>query len=265
MQVKSIAKNKSIGIPDDVLKIEYTSSQDDIEDWALLWPGENKKVWVVCIHGHGSHGDQLYLRQDIREAWLKPFRSLNYGILTPNLRGNAWMSPKAVCDLHDLITFLKERYDAKEFIFFSGSMGGTSNLIYAVLNPEDVAAVVALGAASDLGLYYYWCKERESTVILKDIADSIRSYYGGDPKELSGIFEKHSVLDNSSDFNVPLFLAHGAIDEIIPVEQSRLLSEKLFGNKYFCYHEIPDGNHDSPLYLADEAFVWLKDKLDISD
>jgi pimeloyl-ACP methyl ester carboxylesterase len=256
LKIQSLDKINRVEIPSDVLKLSYMSELDGAEDWTLVWPNTTK-TWVICIHGHGSHGDQLYVRQDIREAWLNPFRNLNYAILTPNLRDNAWMSPKAVYDMHDLITFLKERYDAKEFIFFSGSMGGTSNLIYALLKPDDVTAVVALGAASDLASYYYWCKEGEAVAILEEIANCIQSSYGGNPKEAPDIFEKHSVLGNSKGFNVPLFLAHGAADEIIPVAQSRLLTEKLAEKDSFHYHEIPDGSHDSPLYLAEEAFSWL--------
>ena len=257
MHVKSIAKNKSTGIPDGVLKLEYISSQDGIEDWALLWPGENIKVWVVFIHGHGSHGDQLYSEKDICEGWLKPFISLNYGILTPNLRGNAWMSPKAVSDMHDLIGFLRNNYKAEKFIFFSGSMGGTSSLIYATLFPDEVNAVISLAAATDLASYFNWCRDRY-TGITKEIADAIEIAYGGSPDQVPEIYKQHSTLKNRPRLTMPIFLAHGSHDEIIPVSQAQQLFQLMSTKRNFVYKEISGCPHAIPNAIVKEGIDWLK-------
>ena len=47
---------------------------------------------------------------------------------------------------------------------------------------------------------------------------------------------------------MPIYFPHGGADEIIPVEQARMLAEKLKDKPDFFYKEIPGGNHDSPLY-----------------
>ncbi|NLE29165.1 MAG: prolyl oligopeptidase family serine peptidase [Phycisphaerae bacterium] len=240
-----------------VIRLEYQSSIDGIEDWALVNPPKNFETWIVCIHGHGSHGDQLYTRQDIRDRWLGVFLDAGYGILTPNLRDNAWMAPNAAEDLRTILDHLRRTYQARQFIFASGSMGGTSNLIYAVLHPEDVAAVVSLGAASDLASYTVWCRTI-GTGIVKEIADTIESAYGGVAQQRSALYKKHSALENVSRLTMPVFLAHGEADEIIPVEQSRLLAEKMVKCDNFIYREIPEGNHDSPLELMADAIAWIK-------
>jgi pimeloyl-ACP methyl ester carboxylesterase len=239
-----------------VTRLDYRSQIDGFEDWALIRPCQKADTWIVCIHGHGSHGDQLYTRSDIRDNWLPTFTKNNYGILTPNLRDNAWMAPQASADLHDLLDYLRTTYAARRFIFASGSMGGTSNLIYAALHPEDVAAVVALGAASDLASYVDWCRSK-NTGIVKEIADAIESAYGGPSKNVPAVYKKHSALQNAAKLTMPIFLVHGGADEIIDVEQSRSLTAKMSARKNCCYKEIPNGNHDSPLWLMAEALTWL--------
>src|SRR5437660_89948 len=82
----------------------------------------------------------------------------------PNLRGNAWLCPEAVADLHSLLHVLRNDFAAQRFYFVSGSMGGTGNLIYATLHPEDVALVVAQCPVTDLIEYHRWCAEHPGGV-----------------------------------------------------------------------------------------------------
>ncbi|MEI8248682.1 MAG: alpha/beta fold hydrolase [Lentisphaerota bacterium] len=232
--------------PEGIRRLNYVSDVDGHTDWVLALPGENPELWIVVIHGHGSHGDQLYARQDIRELWLPVFRDTGAGILTVNLRDNAWMGPAAASDMHDLVDWLRREYGMGKTIFASGSMGGTSNLIYAVLHPEDVNGVVARGAATDLASYYDWCV-RQRMPIIQEIGEAIRISCGGTPEQQPELYRRHSVLANAGRLTMPVFLSHGGADQLIPVEQARALADKLAGQKNFSYCEIPGGNHDSPL------------------
>jgi len=245
----------------DVLQLDYQSGVDGANDWALVRPPQDGvDTWIVCIHGHGSHGDQLYTRPDIRDLWLPNFQSLGFGIMTPNLRDNTWMAPAAADDLKDLITYLRTQYDAHRFIFASGSMGGTSNLIYAVLHPEDADAVIALCPASDLTSYYAWCRERNAGIIL-EIADAIESAYSGDPSRRQKIYNKHSAVKNCRQLTMPLYVVHGTSDPIIPVSQSRNLMDKMSGSPKLFYDEITNGGHDSPLSYMPNALDWIAAQL----
>jgi pimeloyl-ACP methyl ester carboxylesterase len=148
--------------------------------------------------------------------------------------------------MHDLANYLRTSHGMKKTIFCSGSMGGTSNLTYAVLYPEDVSGLVIRGAATDLASYYRWCKTQQKPIIY-EIADAIRISYGGTPEEKPDLYRKHSALANADKLTMPLFLIHGGADEIIPVEQARALADKMKNSPNFSYTEIPGGNHDSPL------------------
>ena len=227
--------------PEGLKRLDYSSSVDALEDYAYILPGNNPEFWIVVLHGHGAHGDQLYTRKDVRDNWLEPLRATGGGIVTPNLRDNAWMNPAAASDMHELINFLRKEYGLKKALFCSGSMGGTGNLIYSILHPEDVDAVIARGAATDLKSYLEWCLKQEKPII-REIAEAINIAYKKDE------LEKHSTLSNAEKLNMPVYFIHGGADEIIPVEQARILAEKLRDKVDFFYKEIPGGNHDSPLY-----------------
>lgn len=259
MDIIKIATADRAHIPEGVLRIDYRSATDRIVDWALVWPGERRDLWIVVIHGHGSSGDQLFTRQDVREAWLGPFRQSGAGLLCVNLRGNAWMCPPAALDLHDLLTHMRLDWGLERTLFCSGSMGATSNLIYAVLHPNDVQGIVARGAATDLASYHRWCLSQDRP-ILGEIARAIVCSYAGTPDERPAVYQQHSALYHADRLTMPIYFTHGAADATIPVSQAQALAQRLAGSPRFVYREIPNGGHDSPLTETD-GFGWVLDQL----
>ncbi|NLB55679.1 MAG: alpha/beta hydrolase [Lentisphaerae bacterium] len=247
MKILEVKQAQGEHFPSGTVRVDYASGLDDFRDWAMLVPGPRNDVWVIVIHGHGSSGDQLFTRQDVRENWLPDFMDNGLSIVTFNLRGNAWMSPAAANDLHEFLAWLRKEYGMEKTVFVSGSMGGTSNLIYAVLHPEDVNAVIAYGAPADIGEYYRWCLQGQLPV-LSEIAEAIKSSYGENSMTREEVFKKHSVFLNAYKLTMPVYLAHGELDIIMPVEQARRLAVRLKDKKDFFYTEIPGGNHDSPIY-----------------
>jgi pimeloyl-ACP methyl ester carboxylesterase len=251
--------SKAVGNPNykNTFLWEYESSFDCLEDWALVESGA-RNAWVIYLHGHGSDGTQLFTRQDVVDLRLNLLRKHEFSILAPNLRGNAWMCPAAVHDLHELIEKVKGKYNIENFVIFSGSMGGTGGLIYSVNHPEDIDAIIAGCPATDLSRYYKWCCEHDNPPVLSEIADAMEKAYGGTPDEIPEIYEKHSTYRNVEKLTMPLHLSHGNDDSIIPVEESRLLAEKLSGvNPDLTYDEIDGGNHDAPL-TNDKIYIeWL--------
>lgn len=235
------------GAPTGAYRLDYRSAVDGTTDWAVVCPG-TRPVWVVVIHGHGSHADQLFTRADIRDAWLPALLASGAGIVTPNLRDNAWMSPAAATDLHALLAWLRSSHGARNFILFSGSMGGTSNLLYAALHPEDVAACVALGAATDLAGYDAWCQRQPAGSTQRDIGTAIETAYGATPAVAPELYQRHATLRQCGQLTMPVFFAHGGADALIPVGQARQLAAAMAARPTFEYVEIPGGDHDSPLW-----------------
>jgi pimeloyl-ACP methyl ester carboxylesterase len=180
--------------------------------------------------------------------WMPEYRGRGLGVLTPNLRDNAWMGPAAATDLKELLAGLRRDFGAERFILASGSMGGTSNLIYAVLHPKDVAGLVALCPATDLTSYYGWCRAH-NTGVIREIADA------------SSLYARHSTLHNAHRLKMPVYVSHGTADALIPVAQSRLLAGALAELPDFTYVEIPDGDHDRPLIKCGDAMEWVMRRL----
>jgi pimeloyl-ACP methyl ester carboxylesterase len=240
-----------------VQRLSYRSPQDGVADWALVWPPAGGNTWLVNLHGHGSDGTQLFTRPDIRGAWLPLFREMEFGILTPNLRGNAWMSPDAAADLRALLQVVRDDFGVSRFLFVSGSMGGTGNLIYAVLHPDDVAGVIAMCPATHMGLFYEWCNSRPDAPVLTEISAAIRAAYGGTPGERPDVYGRHSCLAHADRLTMPVYVAHGEDDAAIPVAQSRALAAACTSGN-LKYREVP-GDHDAPLALPlmEEGLQWI--------
>lgn len=264
-------------------RLNYISEVDGAADWALMLraseveageadeagaSGEadetgavdvnaNANVWVVNLHGHGSAGDQLFTRQDIRTNWLPCFVDEGYSIVTPNLRGNAWMSPAAVADLHGLLSYLREHEGAERFVLVSGSMGGTGSLIYATQRPLDIAGVVALCPATDLPGYLAWTTGELERPVIKQIHDAIEASYGHDAQMIAA----HSVLGQVDQLTMPVCVIHGDDDAAIPVEQARQLAKAMAGHEAFSYRELAGGNHDAPLWEMATALAWVRERI----
>lgn len=239
-------------------RVEFMSQHDGQRDWYLVVPGRPDRPCYVNIHGHGSAGDQLWVRADIRPN-LEAAVSEGLTVISPNLRGNAWMSPAAAEDMVQIINTERPKHPWTKTFFVAGSMGGTSSLVFAALRPEHVDGVVALGAATDIARYEAWCRSPDSpaaTITIRNqIANAIAHAYGDADKTA------HSASGNAEKLTMPIVLIHGEKDTLIPVEEARHLATKLKHKHNFTYREIPGGNHDSPLDLWNEAITLLKGML----
>jgi pimeloyl-ACP methyl ester carboxylesterase len=259
--MKIIREEQAVGSPhyrDATVKITYGSARDGTEDWAMLEPGTGT-TWVIVLHGHGSHGDQLFTRPDLANERLPSIRAKGLGILSPNLRGNAWMCKAAIADLHDLIGYVRSRYQVKRFIIASGSMGGTGALIYAVNHPEDLAGACALCPATDVARYHAFARKHgDALPVLNEIATAIEKAYGGTPETAGANYRANSVVDQAAKLDMPVYLCHGDNDVIIPVEESRTLVAALTKlGRNPLYVEIPGGHHDSPIPELTQGIDWL--------
>lgn len=255
----------SAGYPSGLMRLEYVSGADGALDDALLLPSRDDR-WVVCIHGFGGKSTQLFMRTDIKRAWLPCYLERGLGIAAPTLRGNSWMRPESVQDMDDLLEYLRSEYGARRFYFCSGSLGGTSNLIYAGLRPENVSGVISHAAACEMSEYYEYCLEgagREA--MLADVAASIREAFGGTPAESPEAYRSRSTIYMVEQLqDIPICLLHGDADELMPVSQSRRFAAAMGASRCFRYLEIPGGNHNAAIGVSegyshetDSPLAWI--------
>lgn len=258
IQIESTLPVGYEGVDMKVEKTVFRSALDGVLDWAVISPPTRGNAWAVFLHGHGSFGDQLFVRPDIKANWLPHLRKHGLGILGANTRGNAWMNPAAAHDLAGLIHWLRDTKAAKQIILVGGSMGGTSALIFAGLHPDLVDGVVSLCPASDLATYVPWASARRNEKpVLGQIADTIVERYAGTPESNPALYKAHSAVANAKRMRMPVTVVQAEGDAVIPVEQARSFAQQLSGRMTFRYLELPGGHHDSALTELGESLDWV--------
>lgn len=243
-------------------RIEYDSTHDGQSDWALMLREGEPHTWAVVLHGHGSSGDQLFTRADLRDVWLPALQSAKLGVLCPNLRGNAWMSPAATADLRMLIAMLRRDHGAQRVLLIGGSMGGSGTVAFAAQHPQDIDGAVALCPATDLCAYWQWLQQNiAAKPSLEPIAEAIAEHYQTTPDEQPALFAQRSGVLRHAQITMPLYIAHGDADATIPVSEARALARVMQGCENFQYVEQPGGDHDAPLVLMPEGLGWVMERV----
>jgi pimeloyl-ACP methyl ester carboxylesterase len=211
----------------------------------------------VVLHGHGSSGDQLFTRADLRDSWLRWALSLGVGLLTPHLRGDCWMAAAAAADLSQLVGWLRRARGAERVLLVGGSMGGTGALIHAVAHPRDVDAVAALCPATDLAILHAQLAALADAGVRDQIRGALESAYGGTPARRPAAYAAHSARTRWRRLAVPLYVAHGTADALIDVGHAVALRDALPASVDARFEFLPAGDHDAPL-RAPGLLPWLE-------
>ena len=234
-------------------KIVYQSNADGVEDWYMLCDAGRGSDCLVYLHGHGSRGDQLFTREDIKSR-LPLIAGLGLSVVAPDLRGNSWMNPTVVDDLADILATCREKYGFNRFVFVAGSMGGTGAMIFAIRHPELVDAVGVMGGATKLRRYCEFLRHAKLS-IHREILDAIETHY------TERDYDLHDVSAQADKLTMPLYYAHGKADGIMPVAEMYDLRDKLEDRPGKVFRAIPRGGHDSPIPLFGEILEYLLNAL----
>lgn len=118
------------------------------------------------------------------------------------------------------------------------SYGGYSALIGGALAPDAYQCVIASAAATDLPAFVEGWRDRD-----EDAYEYWREVIG-DPETDSDRLHQVSPVNLASHYRAPVLLFHGDADQIVPVEQSRMMAMALenAGMEY-RYDELPGIGH----------------------
>jgi pimeloyl-ACP methyl ester carboxylesterase len=232
--------------------------------YLLQQPEGKPQAILINLHGHYSDEWQGMTEEIYGDAFGRLRREcLNRSCVyvCPWYGGNSWMGPVAEAGMVDLIAALRQRWPDQPLYLMGGSMGGSSTLVFAVRQPQLLSGVAALCPAADIEAYYVWCLERtEGNPTVKSVSDAIRLHYTAAGHDLTSQLHERSALRNAERLTMPVYLRHGSADGLIPVEWTRRLAERLQGlARRVVYEEVPDGDHDAPIYGLDwgEVLRWL--------
>jgi pimeloyl-ACP methyl ester carboxylesterase len=168
-------------------------------------------------------------------------------LLSVNLRDTAYMSPAATTDLSDLLDFSRQSLACNRFVLLGGSGGASSAMAYAVLHPERLHGVVAMGMCDIVARLEF--ARRSDIPVLQQLAATVFAAYGGTPEEKPELYQARSVLAHADRLTMPVVLTMGEHDALIPVTETRKVAAVLQGRPGFVYHEVPQGDHDSALWV----------------
>ncbi|MDA3925124.1 MAG: alpha/beta hydrolase [Kiritimatiellae bacterium] len=233
--------------PMGTVKITYQSKVDGKNDWALFSSGDTTRNTVVYLHGSFSSGDQIYTRKDIRTFWLTRILKGNHPLLSINMRGTSYMSPAATQDFTDLLDYCRREYNLGKVILLGGSGGASSAMAYACVHPEHIDGIIAMGTCDIISRLEF--ASQSNIPVLQKLAKTVFAAYGGTIKERPELYRARSVLANADKLTMPIVLAIGEKDALIPVTETRRIAKALQHNPKFTYIEIPGGNHDSSLWI----------------
>lgn len=222
---------------------------------------------IVMPHGGPSARDEWGF------DWLVQFYAARgYAVLQPNYRGSAgfgvdWEGkngfqswPKAIGDIDDAGRWLLSQGIAApgKIAIVGWSYGGYAALQSGVVDPGLFKAIVAIAPVTDLAR----------------LRDNAQSYVSGaivDQQIGHGDYVKAgSPAQNAAAITVPVMLFHGDVDLNVPVDQSRLMAERLRNaGKTVDYAEFKGLDHqldsaDARTRMLGSSDAFLRKALNIT-
>lgn len=224
--------------------VTYASSLGENPAW--LVDGVDP-VWVILVHGNGL------TRRDVLKT-LPPIVEAGYPALVITYRNHPLAPPDPSGRLQYGLTEWEDLEAAVEFALAEGaedvvlvgySMGGgiVVNFLHESRLADRVRGVVLdapmldLGAAVDLG-----AENRSLPLVGLPIPNTLTAA----AKWLAGVrydvdWNRLDYLETAGGIEVPVLLFHGAEDDIVPVETSDALAERL--TETVDYHRVETAQH----------------------
>lgn len=204
---------------------------------------------IVLIHGGPQARDHWGWHQDVQL-----YAALGYAVFQPQFRGSSgfgkqfqeagygqWgqaMQADITAGVHYLIDH--KIADPDRICIIGGSYGGYAALWGLAQTPDLYKCGVSLAGVSDL--------EKE----LRDDSDISKSAIGreitrsriGDPTLMKTAFDAVSPLQHADRIKAPLLLAHGKLDERVPMSQGLQMYERMHAlRKDVRWLEFDDERH----------------------
>lgn len=190
------------------------------------------------------------------------FVAVNYRLFNITTGSNRF--PNQEEDIQNMMEYVKSRLDdwdlSDKVILAGGSAGGHLTLLHSYKNNSDgmVKAAVAFFPPTDFPTFHGF---NFFTTAL------IEALIGGTPSSNPTGYENSSPVNFIRSTSVPTVFFHGTADNVVPIQQSKLLEDRLKrSNVPFFKEYIQNGGHGfSPSVnqdLISKLAVFLKAQVD---
>jgi phospholipase/carboxylesterase len=181
----------------------------------------DERSWplVVALHGGSGNG------RDFLWTWLREARSRSFLLLAPTSRGSTWSLNGPDVDapaLRAMVQAVSERWrvDAERVLLTGLSDGATYTLLCGLQEGSPFTALAPV-----------------SGVLHPE------NYANGNIGRAAG---------------ANIYLVHGALDWMFPVDIARMAHEELVAaGARVTYHEVPDLSHSYPREVNDDILRWF--------
>lgn len=205
--------------------VRVTSSVDGAEQ-AVLWmppQGEAPQPLLVGLHSWSSA-----YRQHVNIPFGIWARYYGWGFIQPNFRGvndgpEAMGSDLAVQDVIDAIDYAIERggIDPNRVYVVGFSGGGMMSLLLAGRHPDRIAGAAAWTPVYDLVDFYRHAAENQLGYRAQIVSGCGGAPTQSDPARIECEHRSPSThLDTASSEGVPVFVAHGLADRLVPPDHA---------------------------------------------
>ncbi|MBX0334795.1 prolyl oligopeptidase family serine peptidase [Pontibacter sp. HSC-14F20] len=208
----------------EIQKVSIKSTLDGAEQPALFFTSETTGPRPLLVMLHSWSSEYLQVKSIPYALWSKEY---DWAFIHPNYRGKfdkpeAMASDLAIQDLVDAVNYAKANAEIDESrIYILGSSGGAMTaLVAAGRHPEIWAGVVAWVPVFDLVDWYAFSQNYPH----RDYNTHIVTACGGKPIPGTPAAEEakrrspSTYIHNAKD--VPIFLAHGTVDVLVPPDHS---------------------------------------------
>jgi dipeptidyl aminopeptidase/acylaminoacyl peptidase len=248
-------------------RIDFKARDGTLESGYLTLPAQpaaSPPPLVVMPHGGPQARDSLSY-----DEWVAFLASRGYAVLQVNFRGSYGFGKRFMeagfdqwggvmsDDLDDGVKAVLAggEVDAKRVCIVGASYGGYAALYAAATEPQTYKCAVSIAGVSDLVEDMNWERKVRG-------ADSADYKYllkaEGDPGKEADRLAAKSPARMAKTWSVPLLLMHGDADDIVDVNQSRLMKKALEKEgKQVRYVEVKDEGH--PYWAPKDEATLLRE------
>ena len=237
--------------------LRYKSDEYTVQGFLSLPDDYLEKEYPVLIYNRG--GDNTMSKSgEINVHTPYQLSRMGFIVLATQHRGWGEGSGKDEMgggDVQDVIALvdLAEKFNfTNEKIYMLGCSRGAM-ITYLVLGRDDrVTAAVAGAGPTDISKMYYFYQNDDARKKLENVI-------GGIPEEVPKEYEKRSAIYWADKINTPLLITHGTEDEVIPMQQSIDLYDKMKMMGKDVELQLYEGeNHSMSLNNHIETYLqWL--------
>ena len=217
----------------------------------LTLPGHPAKPapLIVLIHGGPQARDHWGWHQDVQL-----FAAHGYAVFQPQFRGSSGFGKHfeeagygqwgqaMQADITAGVRYLIDHKiaDPDRICIIGGSYGGYAALWGLVQTPDLYKCGVSLAGVSDLEKELRFDSDISKSAVQREFARSRI----GDPTLMKTAFDSVSPLQHADSIKAPLLLAHGQLDERVPVSQGRQMYDRMRAlHKDVQWLEFSDEEH----------------------